>query len=318
MQLKKFFQRLFGITSESLSRRDLQRTFGLNPESIPTPDRSNRFSPKMNFTKPGATRKELTILFSSIDDYSELCKDLDPDIVASTMNSYFEIAVNDCIQATEGTVLKFIGDTIFAMWNAPLPQDNHSELACEAALRLQGINQRIRSPKPEFEIRTRVGVHRGLALVGNFGSSTRVDYTALGECVNLASRMEALNKYLGTRTLITGDVYDRIPAKYITRLIGRFTTPGHSEPVIVHELISHLDKSDRTNQWRDFYAAAFAKFVQRDWVGAQSEFNRVLQLKPGDGPSEFFLKQIEKFKNESLPNDWNGVIPMPEKEVYFR
>ena len=157
--------------------------------------------------KPGAVKHKLTILFSDIAGFTTISEGMDSDELAKMMNEYFQTAVDDCVHATDGTVVKYIGDAIFAFWNAPEPQPDHAVRACEAALRFRKLSsQELRGKK----LITRIGLHTGVANVGNFGSETRVDYTAIGESINLASRMEGLNKYLGTSVLITGDVKQEI------------------------------------------------------------------------------------------------------------
>jgi adenylate cyclase len=135
------------------------------------------------------------------------------------MNQYFEAAVGQCIQATDGTVVKYIGDAIFAFWNAPDEQSDHAERACEATLLFR------QQPRREMNgqaLVTRIGLHNGIADVGNFGSSERVDYTALGENINLASRLEGLNKHLGILTLISGETCRRVHQRYRARALGKF------------------------------------------------------------------------------------------------
>jgi len=123
--------------------------------------------------------------------------------------------------------VKYIGDAIFAFWNAPEVQSDHSYRACEAALKFRDQPAQFMNSK---ELITRIGLHTGVANVGNFGSMTRVDYTALGENINLASRMEGLNKYLGTRVLITGDTQKVAGPKIITRYLGLFRLKDLKRP----------------------------------------------------------------------------------------
>ena len=178
-----------------------------------------KFASNPTLLKPGAKKQQLTILFSDIAGFTSITEGMDPDELAKLMNAYFQTAVDDCIHFTEGTIVKYIGDAIFAFWNAPDPQDDHPFRAAEAALRFRDQDNHQFNGK---KVLTRIGLHTGEANVGNFGSTTRVDYTAFGENINLASRMEGLNKYLGTRVLMTGDTQRR------HRL-----APGHPLPGLV-------------------------------------------------------------------------------------
>ena len=133
--------------------------------------------------RPGATKHRLTVLFSDIAGFTTITEGLAPEEFAKLMNQYFETAVGQCVFATDGTVIKFIGDAIFAIWNAPDPQPDHAWRACEAALRFR--SQAIQKIGGR-ELVTRIGLHTGEANVGNFGSRERFDYTAFGESINLA------------------------------------------------------------------------------------------------------------------------------------
>ena len=137
------------------------------------------------------------------------------------MNDYVQGAVGKCIHATDGTVVKYIGDAIFAFWNAPDPQNDHAVRACEAALKFR---EQSRLPVAGKKLVTRIGLHTGVANVGNFGSETGVDYTAIGENINLALRMEGLNKHLGTDVLITGDVKKEIGAASSRAISASFSS----------------------------------------------------------------------------------------------
>lgn len=267
--------------------------------------------------KPGyAVNQELSILFSDIANFTAMSEGMDPDELAQVMNNYFEIAVSDCIQKTEGTVVKYIGDAIFAIWNAPVDQENHQELACRGAILLRDNvrtyfgNMAIKTDK---DVRTRIGVHSGDASVGNFGSSRRVDYTAFGENINLASRMEGLNKYVGTDILITGEVEQAVTGKFVTRFLGRFILKGFGKSFKVFELISELDKGHESSEWRTAFGQALDLFHSKQFTEAESAFNAVLEIKPEDGPSLYYLNTLSTMDTTALPETWDGAIELKEK-----
>ena len=188
-----------------------------------SPKLVKKFSSDRDLLKIGAKTQMLTILFTDIASFTSISEGMSGDDLAHHMNKYFQTAVSQCIHATDGTIVKYIGDAIFAFWNAPEDQLDHAFRACEAALRF-------RDQPPQYmnnrELVTRLGLHTGEANVGNFGSTERVDYTALGENINLASRMEGLNKYLGTIVLITGETQKEINGRLNTRFIGDFQLKG--------------------------------------------------------------------------------------------
>ena len=259
---------------------------------------------------PGAQKELLTVLFTDIASFTSISERMDPDELARMMNKYFEGAVQFCIFPMDGTVVKYIGDAIFAFWNAPDPQLDHAYRACEAALRLREQDHRAPDGKP---LLTRLGLHTGEANVGNFGSMERFDYTAFGENINLASRMEGLNKYLGTRVLLTSDTKDAIDGRLVTRYLGLFRLKGFEKAVGVYELVSRVEDEAASRDLRARFAEALEKFAQRDFPGAASSFQRVLELKSDDGPSKFYLEQIEELRDTEIPAGWKGDITLKDK-----
>lgn len=265
---------------------------------------------RRDFLKPGAKKQELTIFFSDIAGFTSISEGMDSTDLAQHMNQYFEAAVGQCIQATDGTVVKYIGDAIFAFWNAPDEQTDHAERACEAALLFRDQPRRDMNGHP---LVTRIGLHTGVANVGNFGSTERVDYTALGENINLASRMEGLNKYLGTLTLISGETYRRVDRRYRARSLGRFVLKGFERYVEVYELTGRVGDPD-LNEGRDaVFARALAQFQAGRFEAAIGEFRAVLKLTPDDGPSLFFLRKAEGFQQMPPGVLWEGEVELDEK-----
>jgi len=266
--------------------------------------------------KPGASKCELSVLFSDIANFTTMSEGMDPSDLARLMNNYFEGAVNNCIQATNGTVVKFIGDAIFAIWNAPVVQPDHRERACRAAILLRDKVTDFDFKKPgleDLEVRTRIGLHCGEASVGNFGSSKRVDYTAFGENINLSSRMEGLNKYMGTSILATGDILKPVAHLFAARFLGRFVLKGFNKNVDVFELIDTADRAIASQPLRDQFDQALKKFHARDWDGAETAFREILEQYPKDGPAKFYLKHLPEIRAEPPAADWEGEVELKEK-----
>jgi len=275
-----------------------------------SPKLVKQFAKDPTLLKPGARKQLLTILFSDIAGFTTISEGMDSDHLALSMNAYFQTAVQNCIFSTDGTVVKYIGDAIFAFWNAPELQGDHSYRACEAALRFRDQPAQFMNEK---ELITRIGLHTGVANVGNFGSMTRVDYTALGENINLASRMEGLNKYLGTRVLITEDTQKVAGPKIITRYLGLFRLKGFEKAVGVYELSGRVEEEAGTRELRERFAQALAVLAKKDFTAAEAAFHRVLEITPKDGPSEFYLEQLEELRATTLPDDWKGEITLKDK-----
>jgi adenylate cyclase len=269
-----------------------------------------KFASNPELLKPGAKKQLLTILFTDIAGFTTISEGMDSDALARLMNEYFQTAVQNCIFHTDGTVVKYIGDAIFAFWNAPDPQGDHAYRGCEAALRFCALPAQYVNGSALI---TRLGLHTGVANVGNFGSDKRVDYTAIGENINLASRMEGLNKYLGTRVLITGDTQKEVDSRLVTRYLGLFRLKGFEKAVAVYELIAFQDKEAESRPLRERFAAALDIFVKKDFAGAEQAFRRVQKINADDGPSAFYLEQIQELRTEVLPAEWKGEITLKDK-----
>lgn len=276
-----------------------------------SPKLVRKFVADPKFLRPGAEKQTLTILFTDIADFTALSEGVDSDELARIMNQYFQRAVTECIHPTDGTVVKYIGDAIFAFWNAPEPQPDHPLRACQAALALAQLEPLTLNGRP---LRTRLGLHTGVVNVGNFGSTARVDYTALGENVNLASRMEGLNKHLGTTLLATGDTYSAVAGRIVSRPCGRFRLKGFEKAVEVHELLGWIEEADlATRPWREAFAQGLRAFQQRDFDAAETHFRRTLTLRPEDGPSRFYLALLDELRRHPPPADWTGEVELKEK-----
>jgi adenylate cyclase len=275
-----------------------------------SPKLVKKFARNPKLLKPGAEKQLLTILFSDIAGFTTISEGMDSDDLARLMNVYFQSAVQNCIHATDGTVVKYIGDAIFAFWNAPDSQSDHSFRACEAALRFHNQDaQHINGT----ELITRIGLHTGVANVGNFGSDTRVDYTAIGENINLAARMEGLNKYLGTRVLLTAETQAGAGSRLVTRYLGLFRLKGFEKAVGVYELTGWRAEEAATQELRVCFAKALERLSARDFDGAEAAFRHTLEISPKDGPSNFYLEQLEELRESELPPTWKGEITLKDK-----
>jgi len=292
---------LWSVVSNSVQLYVQNRLYEHSLQMYLPPKLVKKFSSDRELLKPGAKKQLLTLFFSDIADFTTISEGMDSDELAALMNAYFQSAVGDCIHKTDGTVVKYIGDAIFAFWNAPEGQIDHAFLACQAALHFSELNRREIQGR---QLHTRIGLHTGVANVGNFGSVERVDYTALGENVNLASRLEGLNKMLGTERLISGQTKAELGERLVTRALGSFQLKGFESLVEAHELVGWPEQAEATRQWRERFAEALGQYQQRNLGFAQIGFRRVLEIKPGDGPSKFYLKQIDERSKQDASSIW--------------
>jgi adenylate cyclase len=207
-------------------------------------------------------------------------------------------------------VVKYIGDAIFAFWNAPEGQTDHAWRACCAALHFR---EKVVVQVEGKPLITRIGIHTGVAKVGNFGSTERVDYTALGESVNLASRLEGLNKVLGTKCVISRETLEGVGDRLVTRPVGLFQLKGFDRPIEVHELVGWPEDAATTRPWREAFAQALADYRACRLEAAEAGFRRTLELRPEDDPSAFYLARLEELHGQALPENWVPYTILREK-----
>ncbi|MDX1951326.1 MAG: adenylate/guanylate cyclase domain-containing protein [Verrucomicrobiota bacterium] len=276
-----------------------------------SPERARQLAKRRELLEPGAHPQVISILFSDIQSFSTICDRTRLGELMQLLNQYFE-AVLPCVKDTNGTVIKLIGDAVFAVWNAPEPQPNHAELACRAALLLRERLIEFEAENESFRLKTRVGMHTGEASVGNIGSRERFDYTAVGPAINLAARLEGLNKYLGTDILLTDDLLEHVPKLFVTRPVGHFRFKGLDRVVKIHELIGNLDVAESSKPWREKFREGMRKFCDGEFSAAQVTFEEILAMKASDGPSIFYRDFCIKYQKHP-PSEWLGEIKMDEK-----
>ena len=303
---------LYAVAVNSIRLAFRNRLLLQTVSSYLSPKLSKKFAGERaeELLRPGATKQQVTAFFSDIAGFTSISEGLDPDELAQMMNQYFETAVGRCIFPTDGTVVKFIGDAIFALWNAPDPQPDHAWRACDAALRFR---QQAVQENHGRQIITRIGLHTGEANVGNFGSRERFDYTAFGETINLASRMEGLNKYLGTLTLMTGETHRLAGDKFLTRPLGRLVLKGFGRAFEVYELVGTPEQRPEFADLHAAFATALTEFQAGRLDAAETAFTVVSQRWPADGPTKFYLRTLAELREHPHAGEWTGEVELKEK-----
>ena len=261
---------------------------------------------------PSAEKQEVSLMFTDIADWSTISERLTPDRLFKLLNRYFQETI-PCVHQQDGMVLTLVGDAIFALWNAPEPQKDHQEHACAAALNLRDQLVQFESANESYPLRTRVGLHCGLASVGNCGSTDRLFYTALGAETNMASRLEGLNKYLGTNILASDRIVEAVEEKFVWRNVGRFRLKGGDRVMEIYELVDALDQAEASRAWRQEFSLGLRHFQHARWDEAMQSFCEVIVLRKEDGPSRFYLRKIEKLRHETMPEKWFGEVSMDDK-----
>jgi adenylate cyclase len=253
----------------------------------------------------GGEMLDVTLMFTDIKDFTTLSEQLSPNELARVLGQYLEVMTR-AIHSTHGTIDKYIGDAIMAVWNTPTPCPDHARRACEAALACQAAEVRLFA-SPEWggrpPLHTRFGIHRDRVMVGHFGAPERMSFTALGDGVNLASRLEGLNKQYGTTVLVTEAVREDAQDVFDFRLVDVVAVKGKTKGIRVYELLGPAD-SGRDLGTARAYEEALALYWKRDFAGALA----VLDGQPDDAPSRVLAGRARHLSAAPPPPDWNGVF----------
>jgi len=265
----------------------------------------------------GGKKKELTILFTDLADFTSLAEKMPPNDLLHILDQYLQ-SMSEIIILHKGTVDKYIGDSILAFWGAPKLLNNHAESACMAALvmkknlvKLWGQWEKEKMPL----LHQRIGINTGDVIVGNIGSPARMDYTVIGDHVNLASRLEGLNKLYSTDILIGDGTAKQIGPHFLVRPVDWVAVKGKSESGLVHHLICLKDEASPSQQLGvDTYIEAFKLYESRRFVEAKSKFDRANELLGGqDGPSLVLAERCLSYAKEPPPSTWKGFFIAKEK-----
>lgn len=244
----------------------------------------------------GGESRKLTILFSDIRGFTSLSEKLSPQKLVELLNEYLS-AMGEVVIDNDGVIDKFIGDAIMAFWGAPIANDNQEIDAVRSALsmieKLKGFNQRART-KLWPEIKIGIGINSGEVVVGNIGSKKRFDYTAIGDDVNLASRLEGLTKYYGVQLIISEKTAQKIMGKFVIRYLDTVAVKGKKEGVKIYEVLGVESRSKKLENSADEFNRAARMYVNQNWVQAKFVFERLKEKYDDDKPVDIYLQRLEK------------------------
>jgi adenylate cyclase len=260
--------------------------------------------------KLGGERRLLSIFFSDLQGFTSISENLDPETLIELLNDYLT-AMTDIIHDEGGTIDKYEGDAIIAFWNAPLEISEHAVKAVRAAMRCQAKLQEMRPAfrkQIEAELHMRIGIHTGIAVVGNLGSHNRFDYTIIGDAVNLAARLEGANKQFGTFTMISQSTCELVNKHFNTRELARLAVVGRKEPVTVYEPMMSAD-DDAVKDILDKFNQALGLFYKGDMVQAEKAF---AEIQTRDPAALAYAQKCRTLFNTELKN-WQGVWVMQTK-----
>jgi len=266
----------------------------------------------------GGEKRKITAFFSDVQSFTSISENLEPDELVALLNEFLT-EMTDIILAYNGTVDKFEGDAIIAFFGAPGELINQEGTACTVSLKMQQRLSELRykwkkEGKPELHMR--IGMDTGSAVVGNMGSQNRMDYTMMGDTVNIAARLEGVNKVYGCYSLVSKNTY--LPAAALGSIFGReldsVLLMGKKEPVDIYEIMGFTkDIQDDTKAMVNYYKDALTAYRKQDWEKAIALFKKAQSLFPEDKPIMTMLKRCLEYKSSPPPTNWNGAFKMASK-----
>lgn len=307
---------LYRALVEEKEKRRVRSAFGqyLSPEVI----RRLLLNPKL--VEPRKTA--ITVMFSDIRGFTTISENLDAQDLALFLNQYLS-DMTKLVFDDQGTLDKYIGDAVMAFWGAPFELEDHAACGCRTALRMM---RRVRAMQKEWQTQGKpnldigIGLNTGVASVGNMGSVLRYGYTALGDTVNLSSRLEGLNKDYGTHIIVNETTFQATQNdNFVYRELDLIRVKGKSHPVMIYELISSRGEhsiygSQQELQRRlDQFAHGRELYRTRNWKDAQNVFQAILDAWPDDGPSRTYWKRCQEYLFDEPPSGWDGVFTMTHK-----
>lgn len=265
----------------------------------------------------GGHAEELTIFFSDIADFTSLSESLSPEVLMVHLSAYLD-EMTEVIREHEGTVDKYIGDSVMAFWGAPTPQANHAHRACHAALdcqqRIHELNKAWAS-EGKLPLPTRIGMHTGSVVVGNIGSSERMNYSVLGDAVNVASRLEGANKVYGTRIIVSEATYGQVATRFAFRPLDRVGVLGRKQGIMIYELVGDPEKglAPGVKELCEGFSKGLDAYFRRDWEAALRTFTELAKTFPDDAPAALFIERCRRLIAEPPLANWDGVTRLESK-----
>ena len=301
---------LYRVLVEEQEKRKVRGAF----QQYVSPEVIRRLLTDPERVKPRKT--PVSVLFSDVRGFTSISERLDAQELADLLNGYLT-EMTRIIFRNRGTLDKYIGDAVMAIWGAPFDEPRHATRCVEAAIemlsRLVELQQGWRARGlPALDIG--IGINTGIASVGNMGSALRYGYTAMGDTVNLASRLEGLNKEYGTRIIISESTYVALYSDTIvTRELDMIRVKGKALPVTIYEVLGAEFAANGGRELAELFGRGHGAYKQREWSKAKQVFQEVLLRWPEDGPARVFLARCEEYLAEGPEADWDGVYEMKHK-----
>jgi len=289
-------------------RQNIRKAFGYYlPDKV-----VDQLAKNMAYIKSGSRMVYGTCLFTDAERYTTLSESMEPKELSRFMNRYWK-ALFEPVKQHDGIVSDVVGDSMLAIWATARPDAALRAQACLTALDIAGTVQRFNQSHDNPKLPTRIGLHSGYMLLGNIGAVNHYEYTPIGDIVNTASRIEGLNKYLGTRIVLSEEVLYQLDG-FLTRELGKFLLAGKSRPVVVYELICRTgESSEQQRRLCATFNMALSAFRRRSWEEAIRGFYESMEIQGEDGPSVFYLKLCERYRDNPPGEMWDGSVFLDHK-----
>ena len=266
----------------------------------------------------GGTKRHMTAIFTDVKGFSGISEQLDPEELVSLLNRYLS-AMSDVVLAEKGTIDKYEGDAIIAFFGAPLDLPDHALRACVSAITMKKIEAELNKTIMEHKLSplpllTRIGINTGDMVAGNMGTGNKMNYTIMGNAVNLAARLEGVNKQYGTWILASHDTVRETGGHVLARRLDRVRVVGINEPVRLCELLDTMENAaPEDRKLVEVFHQALDDFEQRNWQRAADGFTEALAIRAEDYPSKMYLERSERFVDNPPYDSWDGVYNLTEK-----
>ncbi len=298
---------LYRNFTEFNEKRKLKEAFGryVSPELV------DQIGEHPELLQLGGERRSITALFLDIENFTNLSESLSPQETVKLINTYFD-ALSKVIMAQGGTVDKYEGDAIMALFGAPISMVDHAIKGCQTALLIREKMAELNASS-SYSLNIRIGLSSGDAIVGNMGSENRFDYTAMGDTVNTASRLEGANKFYGTRILVSEESYQRAKEKIFMRRVDTVQLKGKDQALNIYEVLGPIEgASEEGKALIAEWDKALSAYQKGAWDEATAGIQIVMAKLANDGPCNTLLSRITQLKNNPIPN-WKGVWKFDEK-----
>lgn len=305
-----------GVTGQKylVEEREKKKIKGAFEHYVP-PELINEIMKHPEKLNLGGERKVLTVLFSDIRGFTSISEGMESQDLVEFLNEYLT-AMTNIVFKHQGTLDKYIGDAVMAFYGAPFEQKDHALRACLTAI---DMLEELKKLQIQWETRKLpilnigIGIHTGEMAVGNMGSEKRFSYTVLGDAVNLASRLEGVNKYYGTNIILSADSYRHVREHLIGRQLDMIRVKGKKEPIVIYELLGRLDIQPKVHDKLELFRNGVEAYRYRKWSEALDYFQKVLQFDPLDTPASIYIKRCQAYLINPPPPDWDRVYELESK-----